>query len=62
MKDNIKKQLIQLVVVISSGICAYFFPIASKFLNIQSDKYITGSHSRLFYEKEDECNSLCEIG
>ncbi|NSS90375.1 hypothetical protein HRG38_11740 [Enterococcus faecalis] len=48
MKDNIKKQLIQLVVVISSGICAYFFPIASKFLNIQSDKILIGFDIAIF--------------
>lgn len=42
MWDNIKKQLKQLFVVIFSGLCAYFLPLATIFFNIKSDKILTG--------------------
>lgn len=48
MKDSIKKQLIQLTIVILSGIGAYCFPIASKFLNIQSDRILIGFDIAIF--------------
>ncbi|MBO0457537.1 hypothetical protein JZO77_12430 [Enterococcus hulanensis] len=42
MKNDIKEQIEQLLIVIVSGILAYFFPLATKFLNINSETILAG--------------------
>lgn len=43
-KIEIKSQFIKFIIVIASGVCAYFCPIASKYVlfNIQSEKILAG--------------------
>lgn len=43
-KIEIRSQFIKFVIVIASGVCAYFCPIASKYVlfNIQSEKILAG--------------------
>lgn len=48
MKSDIKKQIEQLVIVIISGVLAYFFPLATKFINIKSDTILAGFDIAIF--------------
>jgi len=42
MRNEISKQVKQLIIILGAGICAFFFPIATLFLNITSDKILIG--------------------
>lgn len=42
MKSEIKKYLVQLTVVILSGILSYYFPLAINYTKIKSDKILNG--------------------
>lgn len=48
MKNEIFKQLKQLSIVIISGICSYFIPVAHCFINIPNPKILTGFDIAIF--------------
>lgn len=48
MKNKFVKQIVQVVIVILSGICAYKIPIATKYFNINSEKILTGFDIAIF--------------
>lgn len=49
-KNEIRSQFTKLLIVIVSGVCAYFFPITSKYIlfNIQSEKILAGFDIAIF--------------
>ncbi|EOS8017563.1 hypothetical protein DW630_RS03025, partial [Enterococcus hirae] len=48
MKNEIFKQIKQLIIVIISGVCSYFIPIAHFFVNIPDTKILTGFDIAIF--------------
>lgn len=48
MKNEIFKQIKQLIIVIISGVCSYFIPIAHFFVNIPETKILTGFDIAIF--------------
>lgn len=48
MKTELKKNVIKLIGVLIAGILAYFFPLATMFIKIDSEKILTGFDIAIF--------------